>query len=235
MNTLKLKNLSVKLADGKKLIENVSLEIKQNEIHVIVGPNGVGKTSLINAIMNHPNYQKEGKILLNDKDITNEKTENIAKEISIAFQHVPEFENLQLRQLAWYIAQNNYNAVEFQKKLKELLEKLNIPESYLSRSTGFSGGEKKRIELMLCLLQKPKFLILDEIDSGVDIDNLKIFSKILNKIKQDVGIILISHNSRLLKELNIDKVHILLKTIIKSGNKELLDEIEKNGFKNWNN
>lgn len=235
MNILKIDNLSVKLLDGKLLLEKISLEVKQNEIHVILGPNGVGKTSLINAIMNHPNYIKEGKIFINEKDITYEKTENIAKDIAIAFQHVPEFENLQLRQLAWYVAQNNYNSVEFQKKLKELLTKLDIPESHLNRSTYFSGGEKKRIELMLCLLQNPKFLILDEIDSGIDVDNLKLLAKILKEIKPNVGIILISHNFQMLKKLKIDKVHILINRTIYTGSSELIEEIEKHGFKNWNN
>ncbi|MEM2115981.1 MAG: ATP-binding cassette domain-containing protein [Candidatus Woesearchaeota archaeon] len=233
-NILRIENLSVYLANEKKnIIKNLNLEIKQGEINLLIGPNGSGKTTLLFSILNHPNYIKEGKILLNDENITNWETEKIAEKIAVSWQNPLEFENISIRQLLWTVAQRNYNAIEFKNKLNEYLKLFNFTEQDLSRTHGFSGGERKRIELMLCMFQKPMFLLLDEIDSGIDIENIKIFANVINSLKGDCGVLVISHFSKMLQYLDIDKVHLFINgQILKSDSKELLDEIEKNGFKN---
>ena len=236
-NILKLENLSVS-AEDKQILNDINLTVKSGEIHVIMGPNGSGKSTLAHTIMGHPKYKiTSGKIFLNKKEFSKLKTEQRAKlGIFLGFQNPLEVSGIKLFSFLKTINPEKEDALTFLKNTKEKLKKLDIKEEFLERDLNFnfSGGEKKRSELLQMQILKPKFAILDEIDSGMDMDTLKMAAKIILKsAKEDqTGIILITHNTKILKNISPDFIHIIKdKTIIRSGDKKLLKEIEKKGFK----
>ncbi len=233
--SLDIRELSVNIKN-KRVIESINLTINLGEIHVVMGPNGVGKTTLIYSILNHPNYKKSGKIFLDNEDITNLETYNIIRKgIGVVLQHNVNIDGLKLSRLLWESSKEHYKSVnEYNNNLNRLMGKLSLKREFLERTlVGFSGGERKRIELLICLMQKPRFLLIDEIDSGLDVDNIKMVAKIINEIKREKGILLITHYTKLLHFLSVDKVYVLFnKRIVKVGGKELALEIESKGYEN---
>jgi Fe-S cluster assembly ATP-binding protein len=232
MNILKLENLTVSIKE-KIIVKNVNLEVKKGELHVIIGPNGSGKTTLLASIIGL-SYVKicNGKIIFEGKDITNLPSYERAKlGISLAFQNVPNFKTIKLEEIV------NEISKKFNSNKKELISILKI-ENLLSKKLfyEFSGGERKKVEFFLSLLQNPKILLLDEIDSGIDIDTINIFAKIINDlIDKKVTIILITHYGKILEKLKkITKVHLMINgSIVLSGDISIAKEIMKNGYEKF--
>jgi len=232
MNILKLENLTVSIKE-KIIVKNVNLEVKKGELHVIIGPNGSGKTTLLASIIGL-SYVKicNGKIIFEGKDITNLPSYERAKlGISLAFQNVPNFKTIKLEEIV------NEISKKFNSNKKELISILKI-ENLLSKKLfyEFSGGERKKVEFFLSLLQNPKILLLDEIDSGIDIDSVNIFAKIINDlIDKKVTIILITHYGKILEKLKkITKVHLMINgSIVLSGDISIAKEIMKNGYEKF--
>lgn len=237
---LEVKSVSAKV-DGKQIIDDVSLEVKSGELTVVMGPNGAGKSTISNLIMNNPRYElTKGEIKLDDKILNKLDTNQISREgIFLSFQHPVEIPGVTLanflRTSFNLTTRKNLNLHEFHKLLKVKMEELDIEPKMKSRflNVGFSGGEKKRIETLQMLLLEPKFVILDEIDSGLDVDALKVVCKVINKLKNqcNTGFIIITHYTKLFKYLKPDNVYIMKKgSIVKEGNSSLISEIDEKGF-----
>lgn len=248
-NSLAINNLHVVLnsqKDQKQVLHGVSLTIKPGEIHAAMGPNGAGKTTLALSLMGHPNYNIKSQISnlkyqINGNDMSRLQPEDRAKAgLFVSFQQPIEITGVSV--LAFL--RTAYKALhpdekiplsEFKKTVKEALNAVELGEQFMQRSVneGFSGGEKKRLEIVQLLVLKPKFAILDEIDSGLDIDSLKIIAKILGEVatKQQMGILLITHYQRILHLVHPDVIHVLIDgKIKKSGGIELVEQIEKDGY-----
>jgi Fe-S cluster assembly ATP-binding protein len=243
-NILKIENLTVS-SDKKKIINNLNLEVKQNEIHVIMGPNGSGKSTLSKVIAGHPSYNiEEGNINFLDKNLLVLSPEDRSHEgIFLAFQYPVEisgitnydFLNLAYNQKQKFLGKSEVNPLEFLEIINKYLNELQIPNEFLKRdlNQGFSGGEKKKNEILQMLLLKPKLIILDELDSGLDIDALKnIYQNILDNLKNEVSLIIITHYPQILNYLKPTYVHIMMNgNIVKSGTKELIEILEREGYK----
>ncbi|MCY0873497.1 MAG: Fe-S cluster assembly ATPase SufC [Acidianus infernus] len=240
MSTLKIEDLHVEV-EGKEIIKGISLEIKSGEVHAIMGPNGSGKTTLSLAIMGHPKYKiTKGRILLDGEDITNLETDQkVKKGLFLAFQNPIEISGVKLSTLlvAEYnrIYGSNESVTQVFSKIASLSKSVGISDSLLNRGVfeGFSGGEKKRVEILQLQILKPKFAILDEPDSGVDVDGLKIISDVIKKVKEEnnTGYLIITHYRRILDYVNADKVHVLYKgRIVASGSMELAKLIDEKGY-----
>ena len=240
---LKIKNLSAGI-DKKIILKNINLEINKGEFHVIMGRNGTGKSTLSNLITGKDGYYKEkGQLLYKNKDLTNIIPEERATEgIFMSFQYpvaIPGVNSMHfLRSAVNSIRQSQgsdeYEPAEFIKIFKEKLAVVGLDESFTKRAVndGFSGGEKKRFEILQMLLIEPKLIILDETDSGLDIDALKIISEgIKNFRSKDNAFLLITHYYRILEYLNPDFIHVLLNgEIVKTGDKKLALKLEKEGY-----
>lgn len=237
--SLKIEKLSISV-ESKKIVSDFSLNIKPGEIHAIMGPNGSGKSTLANAIMGHPKYAVTGgKILLDDEDITNAKVNEKAKKgLFLSMQYPPQIDGVSvtnfLRTAVNALTGDKQNPVKFHKQLLETMKVLNIDPAFASRylNVGFSGGEKKRLEILQLLVLNPKYAILDETDSGLDVDALKIVSSGINKFHtKEKGVLLITHYNRILEYVQPDYVHIMVNgRIVKSGGKDLAVEVEKEGY-----
>ncbi len=227
---LKISNLIVE-TDKRKILKNISLAIKAGELHVLMGPNGAGKTSLVMTLMGKKDYQvTDGSLILDGKDISKLEPDERAKlGLFISFQKPPEIPGVTLHNLLRAV-----NVADLEDKIKKETASLQFNEDLLSRSwENFSGGEAKKIELFQAKILNPLYLILDEIDSGLDIDALKIVIKNLKSLagEKKVGILLITHNPRILKFLKPDFAHILVKgKLVKSDGPKILAEVEKKGF-----
>lgn len=236
---LEIQKLHVSI-DSKEIIKELSLKINKGEIHVLMGPNGSGKSSFSLALMGHPYYKvTSGKIFLDKTDLTNLTPDRRAKlGLFLAMQYpvaVPGVSVLNLlRSANKNLERKKVSALEFQNKVKKQLKSLKMDEKFLARSVneGFSGGEKKKAEILQLSILKPKYAILDETDSGLDIDALKTVSKNINEISEsNIGILLITHYQRILRYVKPDFVHILIDgAIVKSGDIKLSEEIEKKGY-----
>ena len=236
---LKINDLYVN-ADEKEILKGLNLNIKKGEVHVIMGPNGAGKSTLANIILNNPNYTiKSGEIVFEEEKINELRTDERAKRgIYMSFQTPEEVEGITvtdfLKTAKKSITGENIKIFEFKKKLEENMDKLSINHSYASRdlNVGFSGGEKKKNEILQMLMLNPKLAILDETDSGLDVDAIKIVSKGINIFKnEENAVLIITHSTKILKELDVDYVHILVGgKIVKSGDRSLADEIEEEGY-----
>ena len=230
--------------EEKEILKGVNLEIKTGQVHAIMGPNGAGKTTLALSLMGHPKYQvknRKSKVKIDKKDIINTFPEERARAgLFISFQQPVEITGVSV--LAFL--RTAYKALypeqkiplsEFKKDVVNALKEVNLPESFMSRSIneGFSGGEKKRMEIAQLLVLRPKFAILDEIDSGLDIDSLRTVAKAIGVIakKYNMGILLITHYQRMLYYLKPDYVHVLIDgKIKKTGSMNLVKKIEKDGY-----
>lgn len=241
MKTLEIKNLQVKI-ENKVLIDNLNLKINKGETHVLLGPNGAGKSTLLNTIMGHPFYDiTKGEILLDNQDITKLDSDKRAQlGLFLSFQHPAEIDGVTmanfLRTAYNSTKQKNTKLQEFKKILKEHLDLLDLDNSFRIRNVnkGFSGGEKKRSELLQFSLLEPHIAMLDEIDSGLDVDGLKLVAKTIETIKKNnnTTLLIVSHHNKFLKYLKVDKVHILQdKKIKKSGDIKIIEEVEELGFK----
>lgn len=241
---LKITNLSVDI-ENKNILNNVDLDVKKGEMHALMGPNGSGKSTLTYALLGHPScIVKNGSIAFEGQDITDlsvEKRANLG--IFLALQYPLEIPGLDifsfLKEIYCVTHKKSIANSDFYAHLKPLLELLQFDESYLERglNEGFSGGEKKRLEILQLLVLEPKLAILDEIDSGLDIDSLKIVCNAINnykKINPNFTVIIVTHYQRILNYIEPDHVHIFNKGgIIKSGDFNLAKEIELNGYKEY--
>ena len=238
-NLLEIKDLYAK-CEEKDILKGLNLKINKGEIHVIMGPNGAGKSTLANIILNNPEYLVEkGNIIFDGENINNLRTDERAKRgIFMSFQTPEEIEGISVKDFIKTakksVTGENVKIFELKKQLEENMDKLNIDNSYSSRdlNVGFSGGEKKKNEILQMLMLNPKLAILDETDSGLDIDAIKVVSKGIKLFKnENNAVLIITHSSKILKGLDIDYVHILVDgKIVKTGNMDLVKEIEENGY-----
>ena len=239
MSKLEIKNLHVEI-DNKKILKGVSMAINSGEVHAIMGPNGTGKSTLASALMGHPKYKvTQGSVYLDKKDILGMEVDERAKAgLFLAMQHPAEVSGVTnsdfMRQAQRATSSREIGVFEFaldyDKNIKELEMREDLAHRYLNE--GFSGGEKKRNEILQLKMLSPKFAILDEIDSGLDIDALKIVGEnVSNLINDSFGCILITHYQRILEYIKPDYVHIVIDgSIVLSGGKELIEKIDKNGY-----
>ncbi len=234
---LEINNLHVEI-DGKEIIKGLNLKIKSGEIHAMMGPNGSGKSTLSNTLMGHPKYKiTKGHIIFNGKDITLMKPNERAKiGMFLSFQYPAEIPGVTLANFlftAYKSLHGNISPLEFNKVLKEKMEFLKFGHDFARRhlNDGFSGGEKKRCEILQMTILNPKLAILDETDSGLDIDALKIVANGINAKDKETSVLLITHYQRILKYVNPDFVHVYIDgKIVKSGGHELADELEITGY-----
>ena len=242
---LEIKNLKTIAEDDndKKILQGLDLEMNKGEIHVIMGPNGSGKSTLANTIFANSRYiVTDGTIKLDGEDITNLKTNEIAKKgVFMSFQSPEEIPGISLAQFLKSTKQSltgeKPNVFKFSKEVEDYMTKLDMKKEYTNRdfNVGFSGGEKKKNEILQMLILNPKLAILDETDSGLDVDAIKTVSKGINLFKNDDnGILIITHNTKILENLKVDKVHVLVNgRIVASGDASLATDIEKNGYSKY--
>lgn len=241
---LSIKNIDV-LVEKKSVLKNFSLDIDKGRIHVIMGPNGVGKSTLSRVIMGDNNYKIEnGSITFNGEDITNMSTDMRSRlGIFLAMQYPLEIDGVSnqdfLRTAMSSHQEKNVGLYDFIVNCEKAVEELKMDKNLIHRSlnVGFSGGEKKKNEVLQIKLLKPKFIILDEIDSGLDVDSLKIVANNIVKYKEenkDTAILIITHLTKILEYIKPDYVHVLGDGhIIKTGDYSLALDIEKDGYKKY--
>lgn len=236
---LAINNLYVN-ADTKEILKGINLKINKGEIHVIMGPNGSGKTTTANAILNNPAYKKkQGNIMFEGEDITNLKTDEIARKgIFMSFQLPEEIPGITVNNFLKYaknkITRKPVKIFSFKDEVKKYMQELKMNTEYAERSlnVGFSGGEKKKTEILQMLVLNPKLAILDETDSGLDVDAIKTVSKGIEMFKnENNAVLIITHNTKILHNLKVDYVHVLVNgKIVKTGTGKLAKEIEENGY-----
>ncbi len=241
MSTLVIKDLHVAI-DGKEILKGVNLSLNTNEIHAIMGPNGTGKSTLASAIMGHPKYEvTSGSITLDGKNVLEMEVDERAKAgLFLAMQYPSEISgvtNADFLRSAINARRGEGNEISLMKFIRELddkMEFLEMPEEMGQRylNEGFSGGEKKRNAILQLMMLKPKFAILDEIDSGLDIDALKVVSKGINAMRgEGFGCLMITHYQRLLNYITPDHVHIMMQgRVVRSGGPELAEKLEAEGY-----
>lgn len=240
-STLEIKDLHVSIED-KEILKGVNLTINTGEIHAIMGPNGTGKSTLSSAIMGHPSYEvTQGEVLLDGVNILELDVDERAKAgLFLAMQYPSEITgvtNADFMRSAINAKREEgqeINLMQFIKKLDKQMDFLDIDKDMAQRylNEGFSGGEKKRNEILQLMMLEPKFAILDEIDSGLDIDALKVVSKGINQMRgEEFGALMITHYQRLLNYITPDKVHVMYDgKVVKSGGPELAKRLEEEGY-----
>ncbi|SHF32941.1 Fe-S cluster assembly ATPase SufC [Pedobacter caeni] len=240
---LSIKNIHANI-EGKEILKGINLDIKAGEVHAIMGPNGSGKSTLASVLAGREEYEvTEGEVTFLEKDLLELSTEDRAREgLFLAFQYPVEipgvsttnFIKAAVNEKRKYQGEEPLDAVAFLKMMKQKMALVEIDQSLLSRSIneGFSGGEKKRNEVFQMAMLEPKLAILDETDSGLDIDALRIVANGINKLRnENRAILLITHYQRLLDYIQPDFVHVLYNgKIVKSGTKELALELEERGY-----
>ncbi|EHJ56212.1 FeS assembly ATPase SufC [Streptococcus urinalis FB127-CNA-2] len=241
MSVLEIKDLHVSIEE-KEILKGVNLTLRTGEIAAIMGPNGTGKSTLSAAIMGHPNYEvTSGEILFDGIDILSLEVDERARlGLFLAMQYpseIPGITNAEFMRAAMNAGKEDEEKIsvrDFIKKLDEKMELLGMKEEMAERylNEGFSGGEKKRNEILQLLMLEPKFAILDEIDSGLDIDALKVVSKGVNEMRGEAfGAMIITHYQRLLNYITPDVVHVMMEgKVVLSGGPELAQRLEKEGY-----
>jgi len=239
MAFLEVKDLKVKIED-KEIVKGISLTIEKGQVVALMGPNGSGKSTLAYAIMGHPNYEIiSGKILLNGEDVTEMPADKRAKKgLFLSFQYPQEISGVTisnfLRTALNAKRKDKISVLDFHKLLQEKMKLLKFDKSFALRylNEGFSGGEKKKTEILQMAVLQPTICMMDETDSGLDIDSLKIVAEGVNALKgREMGILLITHYQRILNYITPDIVHIVVDgKIVKSGGKELALEVEEKGY-----
>lgn len=241
---LKLENLTVS-TNNKKLLDSLTLTVKDGEIHLVMGPNGAGKSSLANAIMGHPNFKTKGSIVVNGKDVSKlSPDKRAAKGLFLAFQHPEEIEGVKVGNFVRKAKATNSGEkqdmdkmMETQEKLEKSLVDLGLRKEFSQRelNIGFSGGEKKRLEMTQMISLEPNVIILDEIDSGLDVDGVKLVADAIKKMQDGKrSFLIITHYPRILKYLKPNFVHIMVNgKLVDTGDAKLAEEIEKNGYEKY--
>ncbi len=241
MKGLEIRNLVVKIA-SRTVIDGLNLEVPAGQVHAIMGPNGTGKSSLSKAIAGHPDYKiASGEVLLDGENIVGKSVDEIARMgFFLSFQYPVDVPGVSIANFiraclnARQSGGKTVNPVAYYKELYEKMDLLKIDRSFTNRSVneGFSGGEKKRCDILQMLMLKPKFAVLDEVDSGLDIDALRIVSQGVNSARSpEVGMLLITHYNRLLEYIKPDRIHVLSGgKIVLSGAPELAVELEQKGY-----
>lgn len=241
MNSLQIKNLSAEI-EAKQILKDLSLEIPQGEVHAIMGPNGSGKSTLSKVLAGHPDYEvTSGEVLMNEHSILGKEADEIARlGLFLAFQYPIEVPGVSIANFIRAALQSrlpkgeNIKAVDYYKSLYEKMDSLCMDRKFTSRSLndGFSGGEKKRCEILQMSMLEPEYCILDETDSGLDIDALRIVSEGVNQMRgENRGILVITHYQRLLEYIVPDVVHVMWDgQIVRSGDKNLALELEEKGY-----
>jgi len=238
MSKLEIKDIHIKIED-KQIVKGVSMTIKSGEVHAIMGPNGTGKSTLAAAIMGHPLYDTEGTVLLDKKNILELAVDERAKAgLFLAMQYPAEISGVKnsdfMRQAIRETKEEDRGIVpfimEYEKNVADLKMREDLPFRYVNE--GFSGGERKRNEILQLKMLKPKFAILDEIDSGLDIDALKIVgSNVAGMVENGLGVLLITHYQRILDYIKPTHVHIMVDgKIVQSGGNDLIEKIENEGY-----
>ncbi|UOQ85296.1 Fe-S cluster assembly ATPase SufC [Gracilibacillus salinarum] len=240
-STLEIKDLHVEI-EGQEILKGVNLTITGGEFHAVMGPNGTGKSTLASAIMGHPKYEvTQGQILLDGEDVLEMEVDERAKAgLFLAMQYPSEISGVTTSDFL----RSSINAqreegdeiplMKFIKEMDEAMDYLEMDKNMAQRylNEGFSGGEKKRNEILQLMMIQPQIAILDEIDSGLDIDALKVVSKGINKLRgEDFGCLIITHYQRLLDYITPDKVHVMMQgRVVKSGGPELAQRLEAEGY-----
>jgi Fe-S cluster assembly ATP-binding protein len=236
--------------EGREILKGVSLGLSRGEVHAVMGPNGSGKSTLSNTLMGHPGYEVTGgRVLFQGQDLLQlEPDERARLGIYLAFQYptvVPgvtmaNFLRTALNAKRGYDGKDKSKAIsprEFRTLLKEPMQTLRMDDTFLSRyiNDGFSGGEKKRAEILQMAVLKPQIAILDETDSGLDIDSIKFVSESINSLRgPDLGVLIITHYTRILQFIEPDFVHVLVQgQVVRSGGPEVADQLERTGYSEW--
>jgi Fe-S cluster assembly ATP-binding protein len=228
--------------DGNEILKGIDLKIGPGEIHAIMGRNGSGKTTAANVIMGHPDFKVEkGDVVLEGESLLEMETwERARKGVFLSFQYPQAVPGLQVgnflrKSVASINGEDEAKGSNFRERLTEAMEALDIPRSFMSRyvNDGFSGGEKKRFEILQMMLLRPRLAVLDETDSGLDIDGIRTVSEGVNSAIRgsDSGALIITHYSRILEHVQPDRVHVLLDgRIVSSGGPELATKLEEKGY-----
>jgi Fe-S cluster assembly ATP-binding protein len=236
--------------EGREILRGVSLGLSRGEVHAVMGPNGSGKSTLSNTLMGHPGYEVTGgKVLFKGEDLlAMEPDERARLGVYLAFQYptvVPgvtmaNFLRTALNAKRGYDGKDKSKAIsprEFRALLKDPMQTLRMDDSFLSRyiNEGFSGGEKKRAEILQMAVLQPEIAILDETDSGLDIDSIKFVSEAINSMRgPDLGVLIITHYTRVLQFIRPDHVHVLVNgQVVRSGGLEVADDLERTGYSEW--
>ena len=239
---LKIENLHAEI-DGTEILKGVDLEINPGEVHAIMGPNGSGKSTLANVIMGNPVYEvTDGKIIFENEEITDEPVDNRAKlGMFLAFQYPESIPGVtivnMLKTALTNIEETEYTTLELRLKVAEAMEQLGLSADFADRylNEGFSGGERKRNEILQLAVLNPKLAVLDETDSGLDVDGLKVVGEGVSKLKTpDKGYLVVTHYQRLLEYIKPDFVHVFVDgKIIETGGIELSDKLEQEGYESY--
>ena len=237
---LEIKELKAKI-DDKPILNGINLRLDTGQIHALMGPNGSGKSTLANVLMGHPKYEVTGgQVLLDGEDLLEMGIDERSRRgLFLAFQYPVEIPGVTVgkflkRATELRAADGKMDVSKYIKELRESMDFMEMDQQFINRylNEGFSGGEKKRMEILQMLVLKPAFAVLDETDSGLDIDALKIVSKGVNKLRSDnFGALIITHYQRILDHIKPDYVHIMYKgKIVTSGDKELVETLEERGY-----
>lgn len=236
---LEIKDLHISI-DGKKILKGISLVVNPGEVHALMGPNGSGKSTLSYVLAGHPKYKVDsGDILIDGKSILSLSPDERAKlGLFLAFQNPLEVQGLSLSKFLFTLAKLSdvkLSFIDFKKRLDANLSLLGVDKSFIERdvNVGSSGGEKKRAEVLQLLTLKPSLAVLDELDSGLDVDSMQLLSKAVSALRgPDFGLLVITHYQRLLNYLKPDFVHVIVDgKIVASGDSKLALDVEKNGYK----
>jgi Fe-S cluster assembly ATP-binding protein len=237
--TLEIQGLRASV-EGKEILKGIDLVVRQGEIHALMGPNGSGKSTLSNVIMGRPGYEvAHGRVLFNGEDITSLTPDNRAKRgLFLAMQYPTEVPGVSvvnfLRTAYQSVKGQKVSALEFRKHMKAQMDRLGIEDAMVQRyvNQGFSGGEKKRNEVLQLAVLEPRVAILDETDSGLDIDSLKLVAESVNElVGPELGVLVITHYQRMLNYITPQRVHVMLDgRIVRSGGAELAQELEAKGY-----